>query len=71
MGQEKENEGTAEKIRKHLPIGKGPYSVGCLDMMCKVVDEHGSFFRLYYPTEKVDVLVSIQSRVGDGNGRGL
>lgn len=47
-----------DKIRRHLPIGTGEYSVGCLDIMCEHY-EKGSFFRLYYPIEKTDVYVSI------------
>ncbi|XP_071143218.1 platelet-activating factor acetylhydrolase-like [Mytilus edulis] len=43
-----------EKIRRHLPIGTGDYSVGCLDIMCDH-SEKGSFFRLYYPIEKTDI----------------
>lgn len=43
-----------DKIRRHLPIGTGEYSVGCLDIMCEHC-EKGSFFRLYYPIEKTDI----------------
>lgn len=46
-----------DKIRRHLPIGTGEYSVGCLDIMCEHC-EKGSFFRLYYPIEKTDIYVS-------------
>lgn len=49
-----------EKIRRHLPIGTGDYSVGCLDIMCDH-SEKGSFFRLYYPIEKTDIYVSVYS----------
>lgn len=43
-----------EKIRRHLPVGSGQFSVGCLDIMCKH-SEKSSFFRLYYPIEKTDI----------------
>lgn len=44
-----------DKIRRHLPLPTGQYSVGCVDFMDNV-SEVGSFFRLYYPIEKTDVL---------------
>lgn len=47
-----------EKVRRHLPVGTGDYSVGCIDLMCERC-ENGSFFRLYYPIEKTDIYVSI------------
>ncbi|KAL4217584.1 Platelet-activating factor acetylhydrolase [Mactra antiquata] len=44
-----------DKIRRHLPPGSGQYSVGCVDIMDNDSDE-GSFFRLFYPIEKTDIL---------------
>ena len=43
--------------RKHLPLGTGPYTVGCADIMSAPGVE-GTFIRLYYPTYKTDVFVS-------------
>lgn len=40
--------------RKHLPVASGPHTVGIVDIMCER-GEHGSFFRLYYPTNKTDI----------------
>ncbi|XP_038607670.1 platelet-activating factor acetylhydrolase [Tachyglossus aculeatus] len=37
-------------IRHNIPGGKGPYSVGCTDLMFKPTRE-GSFLRLYYPSQ--------------------
>lgn len=46
-------------VRRHLPEGKGPHTVGIVDFMCDTgKNEHGCFVRLYYPTEKTDVYVS-------------
>ncbi|KAK6167477.1 hypothetical protein SNE40_021496 [Patella caerulea] len=42
------------KIRRHLPVGKGPYTVGCVDFMNDHTEE-GVFFRLFYPTKKSDI----------------
>ncbi|ELT98440.1 hypothetical protein CAPTEDRAFT_177616 [Capitella teleta] len=39
--------------RRHLPLGSGPYTVGCVDVMT----DHsvaGLFLRLYYPTNSTD-----------------
>ena len=44
-------------VRRHLPAPTGPYSVGCVDIMTSCTED-GSFFRLYYPTEKTDIFVS-------------
>ncbi|KAL8572853.1 hypothetical protein ACOMHN_011102 [Nucella lapillus] len=41
-------------VRRHLPVPKGPHTVGIVDIMCER-GENGSFFRLYYPTAKVDI----------------
>ncbi|XP_076456411.1 platelet-activating factor acetylhydrolase 2, cytoplasmic-like [Babylonia areolata] len=41
-------------VRRHLPVPKGPHTVGIVDIMCER-GENGSFFRLYYPTGKVDI----------------
>lgn len=46
-----------DKIRRHLPPGSGPFSVGCVDIMDNS-NEEGSFFRLFYPVEKTDIMVS-------------
>ncbi|XP_052764491.1 platelet-activating factor acetylhydrolase 2, cytoplasmic-like [Mya arenaria] len=43
-----------ENVRKHLPPGSGPHSVGCLDIMEDNCEE-GTFFRIFYPTEKTDI----------------
>lgn len=43
--------------RRHLPLPTGPHTVGCVDLMCDLADD-GAFFRLYYPTNKADILVS-------------
>lgn len=40
--------------RRHLPLPTGPHTVGCVDLMCDVAD-HGTFFRLYYPTKSTDI----------------
>lgn len=53
-----DNDDNVEKVRRHLPLATGQYSVGCVDVMDNV-SEQGSFFRLYYPTEKTDVLVGV------------
>ncbi|ESP03410.1 hypothetical protein LOTGIDRAFT_237716 [Lottia gigantea] len=42
------------KIRKHIPAGKGPYTVGCVDFMNDHSDD-GVLFRLFYPTRKSDI----------------
>ncbi|XP_071110932.1 platelet-activating factor acetylhydrolase-like [Haliotis cracherodii] len=42
------------KVRRHLPPGKGPYTVGTVDLMCGHT-ENGSFFRLFYPTNDTDI----------------
>lgn len=43
--------------RKHLPVGSGPHTVGCLDLMFDHTAT-GTFVRLYYPTQPTDVFVS-------------
>ncbi|XP_059139095.1 uncharacterized protein LOC131927415, partial [Physella acuta] len=40
--------------RRHLPEASGPYTVGCVDLMLGLAD-HGTFFRLYYPTNATNV----------------
>lgn len=45
--------------RRHLPVPKGPHTVGCVDLMCDLSDD-GTFFRLYYPTTSTDIHVSTQ-----------
>ena len=45
------------KSRKHLPLGTGPYTVGCADIMSSP-SVAGTFIRLYYPTYQTDVFVS-------------
>ena len=45
------------KSRKHLPLGSGPYTVGCADIMSSP-SVAGTFIRLYYPTYQTDVFVS-------------
>ncbi|XP_067664480.1 platelet-activating factor acetylhydrolase-like isoform X2 [Haliotis asinina] len=42
------------KVRRHLPPGRGPYTVGTVDLMCGH-NENGSFFRLFYPTNDTDI----------------
>ena len=56
--QKYDGDDNADKIRRHLPPPTGKYSVGCVDIMDNS-SEQGSFFRLYYPVEKTDILVSI------------
>lgn len=46
------------RIRRHLPVAKGPHTVGVVDIMCER-GENGIFFRLYYPTTRTDIYVSI------------
>lgn len=46
---------TDEKIRRHLPLPTGEYSVGCVDIMSDN-SEKGVFFRMYYPIEKTDII---------------
>lgn len=48
---------TDDIVRRHLPLATGQYSVGCVDIMDNN-SEDGCFFRLFYPVEKTDVLVS-------------
>ncbi|KAK3093580.1 hypothetical protein FSP39_017690 [Pinctada imbricata] len=43
------------KVRRHVPVGTGEYTVGCFDVMCDP-SHSGSFFRLFYPTTKTDIL---------------
>ena len=43
--------------RKHLPVGSGPHTVGCFDMMFDHTAK-GTFVRLYYPVQPTDVFVS-------------
>ena len=47
-------------VRRHLPVASGPHTVGIVDIMCER-GENGSFFRLYYPTAKTDIYVSVVS----------
>ncbi|XP_012943889.1 platelet-activating factor acetylhydrolase [Aplysia californica] len=49
-----EEGGVPKHNRRHLPLPSGPHTVGCVDIMCDVAD-HGTFFRLYYPTTKTDI----------------
>lgn len=42
------------RIRRHLPVAKGPHTVGVVDIMCER-GENGIFFRLYYPTTRTDI----------------
>ena len=43
--------------RRHLPVPRGQYTVGCLDLMSDY-SVKGTFIRLYYPTNHKDVFVS-------------
>ncbi|BFZ21362.1 hypothetical protein BsWGS_24401 [Bradybaena similaris] len=45
----------ARASRRHLPLPTGPHTVGCVDLMCDLSND-GTFFRLYYPTNKTDLL---------------
>lgn len=40
--------------RRHLPVGRGKYTVGCVDVMSDY-SVKGTFIRLYYPTNSKDV----------------
>ncbi|XP_013380544.1 platelet-activating factor acetylhydrolase 2, cytoplasmic [Lingula anatina] len=40
--------------RKHLPIGSGPYTIGCVDFMNDHTKD-GVLLRLFYPTEHKDI----------------
>jgi len=55
--QDDEIRNKPDGVRKHLPPGSGPHSVGCVDVMDDDGDD-GTFFRLFYPTEKTDIYVS-------------
>ena len=44
--------------KKHLPVGTGEHTVGCVDLMTGHSEE-GSFIRLYYPTFPANVLVRL------------
>ena len=48
--------------RRHLPVPKGPHTVGCVDLMCDLAD-HGTFFRLYYPTNPTNIQVRVISNM--------
>ena len=43
--------------RRHLPVGTGPFTVGCVDLMSDHTVK-GVFIRLYYPTNPTDIYVS-------------
>ncbi|KAK3742583.1 hypothetical protein RRG08_023415 [Elysia crispata] len=43
-----------QHTRRHLPVPTGSHTVGCVDLMCDVAD-HGTFFRLFYPTNPTDI----------------
>ncbi len=44
--------------RKHIPVGSGRYTVGCVDLMSNHT-VNGTFIRLYYPTQSTDIFVSM------------
>ncbi|XP_074845105.1 platelet-activating factor acetylhydrolase [Carettochelys insculpta] len=45
-------ESTSSAHFHRIPEGKGPYSVGCTDLMTDhMIESQGSFFRLYYPSQ--------------------
>ena len=49
---------TRAPARKHLPPGTGEYTVGVVDLMSGHTVQ-GTFVRLFYPTYKTDIFVSI------------
>lgn len=51
----KQGEKIDDNVRRHLPPGSGPFSVGCVDLMNNSTLD-GSFFRLFYPVDKTDIL---------------
>ncbi|CAG5124853.1 unnamed protein product, partial [Candidula unifasciata] len=59
MHQQEISDGEAGHLtrasRRHLPLPTGPHTVGCVDLMCDLSND-GTFFRLYYPTNKTDVV---------------
>ena len=38
--------------KRHLPLPKGPHSVGFVDIMTEGDPSSGTFFRLYYPSNE-------------------
>ena len=45
------------KERRHIPCGSGPHTVGVVDFMSSH-SVHGTFMRIFYPTEATDIYVS-------------
>ena len=54
----KKQKSSSRARRKHLPVGNGDYTVGCVDLMSDYCT-NGIFVRILYPTNSTDIYVSI------------